>query len=124
MGKKHHDVRVFMHRAFAVFLTVFLISDVGRVYASRNLEIIAQQNESSQADAMRAEALKLMEEGLRLFEQGSKESLVAAKNKNEKKLAIAKSQPKKLTFLVTQYIPIPKTKELKVNPKIKVSNLN
>ncbi|WP_414619592.1 hypothetical protein [Calothrix sp. CCY 0018] len=61
MGKKYHDVRVLMHRA-AVFLTVFLISDVGRVYASRNLQIIAQQGET-QTDATRAEVIKLMEEG-------------------------------------------------------------
>ena len=40
MGKKHQDVRVLMHPAFAVFLTVFLISDVGTVYASKNLEIL------------------------------------------------------------------------------------
>ncbi|MGF1676912.1 MAG: tetratricopeptide repeat protein [Rivularia sp. (in: cyanobacteria)] len=66
MSKKHHDVRVLTHRAFAVFLSVFLISDVGRVYASRNLEIIAQQGET-QPDVTRAEAVKLTEEGLELF---------------------------------------------------------
>ena len=80
MSKKHHHVRILIHRAFAVFFTEFLISDVGGVYASRNLEIIAQQGET-QADAMRAEALKLMEEGVQLFEQGSKESLLAARDK-------------------------------------------
>ncbi|MGB7381286.1 MAG: tetratricopeptide repeat protein, partial [Rivularia sp. (in: cyanobacteria)] len=81
MGKKHHDVRVLMHRAFAVFLTVFLISDVGRVYASRNLEI-AQQVETRWG-ATKAEALKLINQGRKLFEQGSKESLLAARKKFE-----------------------------------------
>ena len=76
MDKKHHDVRVLMHRVFAVFLTVFLISDVGRVYASRNLQIIAQQKET-RADTTRAEALKLIKEGLQLQKQGSKESLLS-----------------------------------------------
>ncbi len=82
MSKKHHHVRALMHRAFAVFLTVFLISDVGRVYASRNLQIIVQQKQT-QLDAMRAEANKLMQEGLQLFKQGSKESLLAARKKWE-----------------------------------------
>ncbi|BAY83479.1 TPR domain protein [Calothrix parasitica NIES-267] len=81
MSKKHHHVRVLIYRAFAIFLTVFLISDVGRVYASRNLQIIAQQEEA-QADAMRAEALKLTQEGLQLlFDEGSKESILAARKK-------------------------------------------
>ncbi|MBF2016433.1 MAG: CHAT domain-containing protein [Rivularia sp. T60_A2020_040] len=88
MSKKHHDVRVIMHRAFAVFLTVFLISDVGRVYASRNLEIIAQQGET-QPDVTRAEAVKLTEEGLELFnKQGGKESLLAARKKLEAALVL------------------------------------
>ncbi len=89
MGKKHHHVRVLMHRAFVVFLTVFLISDVGRVYASRNLQIIAQQKES-QPNATEAEALKLMQEGLRLFKQGSKESLLAARKKHQAALVLWK----------------------------------
>ncbi len=88
MSKKYHDVRVLMHRAFAVFLTVFLISDVGSVYASRNLEI-AQQGET-RSDAMRAEAFKLFQEGLQLFEQGSKESLLAARKKLEAALVLWK----------------------------------
>jgi CHAT domain-containing protein len=88
MSKKHHHVRVLMHRAFVVFLTVFLISDVGRVYASRNLQIIAQQKESSQLNATQAEALKLIKEGLRLFKQGSKESLLAARKKFEASLVL------------------------------------
>ena len=81
MSKKHHHVRILIHRAFAIFFTVFLISDVGRVYAFRNLQIIAQQKESSQLDATEAEALKLTEEGVQLFKQGSKESLLAARKK-------------------------------------------
>ena len=80
MSKKHHHVRILMHRAFAVFLTVFLISDVGRVYASRNLQIIAQLKET-QLNATEAEAIKLTEEGVQLFKQGSKESLLAARKK-------------------------------------------
>ncbi|MGB6294858.1 MAG: tetratricopeptide repeat protein, partial [Rivularia sp. (in: cyanobacteria)] len=87
MSKKHHHVRVLMHRAFVVFLTVFLISDVGRVYASRNLEIIAQQGET-QPDATEAEAIKLMQEGLQLQKQGSKESLLIARNKFEAALVL------------------------------------
>ncbi|MGB7378736.1 MAG: CHAT domain-containing protein [Rivularia sp. (in: cyanobacteria)] len=88
MSKKHHDVRVLTHRAFAVFLTLFLISDVGRVYASRNLEIIAQQGET-QPDVTRAEAVKLTEEGLELFnKQGGKESLLAARKKLEAALVL------------------------------------
>ena len=86
MSKKYHDVRVLMHRAFAVFLTVFLISDVGSVYASRNLEI-AQQGET-RSDATRAEAEKLTQEGLQLFKQGSKESLLAASKKFEAALVL------------------------------------
>ena len=90
MGRKYHDVRVLIHRAFAVFLTVFLISYVGRVYASRNLEIIAQQRET-QADAIAEfEALKLMEEGLRLKKQGSKESLLIGRKKYEAALVLWK----------------------------------
>ncbi|MBV6622054.1 MAG: CHAT domain-containing protein [Rivularia sp. (in: Bacteria)] len=88
MSKKHHHVRVLIHRAFAVFLTVFLISDMGRVYASRNLEIIAQQKGSSQLEAIGAEAEKLTQEAIQLFEQGSKESLLAAKKKIESAIAI------------------------------------
>jgi hypothetical protein len=80
MSKKHHQVRVLTHRAFAVFLTVFLISDVGRVYASRNLEIIAQRGET-RSDATETEALKLTQEAVKLFKKGSKESLLAARNK-------------------------------------------
>jgi hypothetical protein len=88
MGKKHHDVQVLMHHAFAIFLIVFLISDVGRVYASRSLELIAQQRET-QADAIAEfEALKLTQEGLQLFKQGSKESLLAARNKFEAALVL------------------------------------
>ena len=79
MSKQHHHVRVLTHRAFAVFLTVFLISDVGRVYASRNLEI-AQQGET-QSDASVAEAIKLTQQAVQLFKQGSKESLLAARKK-------------------------------------------
>ncbi|MGB3652303.1 MAG: tetratricopeptide repeat protein, partial [Rivularia sp. (in: cyanobacteria)] len=86
MGKKHQDVRVLMHPAFAVFLTVFLISDVGTVYASKNLEI-AQQKET-QADATEAEAKKLTLEGFELFKQGSKESLLAAREKYEAALVL------------------------------------
>ncbi|MGB6296701.1 MAG: tetratricopeptide repeat protein, partial [Rivularia sp. (in: cyanobacteria)] len=82
MSKQHYHVRALMHRAFAVFLTVFLISDVGRVYASRNLQIIAQQGEA-QTDAMRAEAEKLTQEGLQLYKQGNKESLLRARKKYE-----------------------------------------
>ncbi len=88
MSKKHHDVRVLMYRAFVVFLTVFLISDVGSVYASRNLEIIAQRRET-RLDAMRAEAEKLTLEAVKLFNQGSKESLLAAKKKNEAALVLS-----------------------------------
>ena len=81
MSEKHHHVRVLIHRAFAVFLTVFLISDVGSVYASRNLQIIAQQKET-QLNATQAEALNLTEEGLQLlFDRGSKESILAARKK-------------------------------------------
>ena len=88
MSRKYYDVRFFMHRAFVVFLTVFLISDVGRVYASRDLEFIAQQGENSQADVMRAEAKKLTEEGTQLFKQGTAESLVAARKKLEAALVL------------------------------------
>ncbi len=86
MSKQHYDVRALTHRAFAVFLTVFLISDVGRVYASRNLEI-AQQGET-RSDATRAEAEKLSNEALQLFNQGSKESLLAARKKWEAALIL------------------------------------
>ena len=86
MSKKHHHVRDLMHRAFVVFLTVFLISDVGRVYASRNLQI-AQQGET-QADATEAEAEKLSNEALQLFKEGSKESLLTARKKNEAALVL------------------------------------
>ena len=83
MSKKHHHVRILIHRAFAVFFTVFLISDVGGVYASRNLGIIAQRGEISPAHASTLEAIKLIEEASGLFKQGSKESLLAAKKKFE-----------------------------------------
>ena len=101
MGKKNHDVRVLMHRAFAVFLTVFLISDVGRVYASRNLEIIPQQGEA-QADATEAEAIKLMQEGLQLQKQGIKESLLIARNKFEAALVLWKKLGDKKLQAVTR----------------------
>ncbi len=105
MGKKHHHVRVLMHRSFAVFLTVFLISDVGRVYASSNLQIIAQQKESSQLNATEAEALKLMQEGLQLQKQGSKESLLIARNKFEAALVLWKKLgDKKLQAVTLNYI--------------------
>ena len=87
MSKKYYDVQVLMHRAFIVFLTVFLISDVGRVYASRNLEIIAQQRQT-QADAIRTKAEKLTQEGLQLFQERTAKSLIAARKKNEEALVL------------------------------------
>ncbi len=75
------------HRAFAVFLTVFLISDVGTAYAGRDLEVIAQQGET-RSDATEAEAKKLTQEALQLFKQGSKESLLAARKKFEAALVL------------------------------------
>ncbi|MEM9926951.1 MAG: CHAT domain-containing protein [Cyanobacteria bacterium P01_D01_bin.50] len=80
---KKQNIKVLMHRAFVVFLTVFLINDVGTVYAGRNLEIIAQQGGGSQTNATRAEAEKLTEEGFQLFQQGTAESLIAARKKWE-----------------------------------------
>ncbi len=77
-----------MHRAFVVFFTILLINDMGIAYAGRNLEIIAQQGRSSQQDATRAEAEKLTKEGLKLFKQGTKESLLAARNKFESALVL------------------------------------
>ncbi|MGD1910426.1 MAG: hypothetical protein ACFB2X_06090 [Rivularia sp. (in: cyanobacteria)] len=66
---KKQNIKVLMHRAFVVFL----INDVGTVYAGRNLKIIAQQGGSSQTNATRAEAQKLTEEGTLLFQQGTAE---------------------------------------------------
>ena len=66
---KKQNIKVLMHRAFGVFL----INDVGTVYAGRNLKIIAQQGGSSQTNATRAEAQKLTEEGTLLFQQGTAE---------------------------------------------------
>ena len=88
MSNKYYDVRVLMHRAFIVFLTVFLISDVGRVYASRNLEIIAQQGRSSQQDTIRAEAEKLEQEAFQLFQVKTAESLIAARKKNQEAMVL------------------------------------
>ena len=75
------------HRAFAVFLTVFLISDVGTAYAGRDLEVIAQQGET-RSDATETEARKLTLEGQKLFKQGSKESLLAARTKWKEALVL------------------------------------
>ena len=75
------------HRAFAVFLSVFLISDVGTAYAKQNSEVIAQQGET-RSDATETEARKLTLEGQKLFKQGSKESLLAARTKWKEALVL------------------------------------
>ena len=88
MSKKYLYARILMHRAFVVFFTLFLISDVQKTYAFKNQQIIAQQKENSQPNATRAEAEKLTQEGLQLFKQGSKESLLAARKKWEAALVL------------------------------------
>ncbi|MEM7555612.1 MAG: tetratricopeptide repeat protein [Cyanobacteria bacterium P01_A01_bin.84] len=88
MSKKHLSIPTFLHRAFAAFLTVFLLSDVGITYAFKNQQIIAQQQESSQTSAIRTEAEKLFKEGLELYKQGSKELLLTAIKKFQAALVL------------------------------------
>ncbi|MEO0966748.1 MAG: CHAT domain-containing protein [Cyanobacteria bacterium J06639_18] len=109
MEKKNRDIRVLMHRTYAVVFTMFLISNVGTAYAGRNLEIIAQQEIKSQTDATRAEAKKLVQEGLQLFKQDTADSLLAARKKWEaalvlwRKLEDKKSEANILRAIATVY---------------------
>ena len=85
--KQRQGIGVFTHRAFAVFLTVFLISEAGTVYAGEDLEVITQEWESSPY-VTRVEAEKLTDEGLELLKQGTAESLIAARKKFEAALVL------------------------------------
>ena len=88
MGKQHLCVPGLIHRAFAAFLTIFLMSYVGKAFAGQDLPIIAQQGGDSQRNATRAEAKKLTLEGIQLLKQGTKESLLAARKKFEAALVL------------------------------------
>ncbi|MGD1873258.1 MAG: tetratricopeptide repeat protein [Mastigocoleus sp.] len=87
-AKKHQGISTFTYRAFALLVTVFLMTEVGTVYAGINLEIIAQKEENSQSSAKQKEVIKLTDEGFKLFKQGTPESLVAARKKFEASLVL------------------------------------
>ncbi|MEM7714752.1 MAG: CHAT domain-containing tetratricopeptide repeat protein [Cyanobacteria bacterium P01_A01_bin.68] len=101
MDKQHLYIRVLMHRAFVVFLTILLINDMGTAFAGRNSPIIAQQGGDSQRDATRTEADKLTQEGVQLLKQGTKESLLAARKKFEAALVLRRKLDDKVWQAVT-----------------------
>ena len=87
-NKQHQSIRVFTHRAFAVFITLLLISEARTAYAGEGLQKIAQQGKTSQQNTTGSEAIKLTKEGLELFKKGTPESLIAARKKFESALIL------------------------------------
>ncbi len=73
MKKRHHKLKSFTYLAFAVFVSVLLLSQVGTVRAGRSLMEMAQ-GETSQSDA-RGEAERVFDEAMKLYRQGTAESL-------------------------------------------------
>jgi tetratricopeptide (TPR) repeat protein len=78
----------FSHYGLIALLSVVLVSESVGARATLAQLQIAQQPTTIQPDATRAEAMKLMKEGVELFKQGTAESLVAARNKWEQALIL------------------------------------
>jgi hypothetical protein len=73
--------------AIALLSVVLLSESVGARDTLKHLQI-AQQPVTTQPDATRAEAEKLSNEGMQLYQQGSAESLLAARQKWEQALVL------------------------------------
>ena len=84
MGKEikneHWNIQVFTHRTFAVFFSLLLLSDVG--IAAGRYELKAQQQPKSQQETSAA-AKRVFNEGFKLYQQGTAESLRQAIGKWE-----------------------------------------
>jgi tetratricopeptide (TPR) repeat protein len=82
---EHRNIQVFTHRTFAVFISLLLLSDVG--IAAGRYEVKAQQQPKSQL-ATSAAAKRLFDEGFKLYQQGTAESLRQAIGKWEEALKL------------------------------------
>jgi tetratricopeptide (TPR) repeat protein len=104
MGKQinnqHWNIQVFTHRTFTVFISLLLLSNVG--IAAGRYEVKAQQQPQSQQETSAA-AKRLFDEGFKLYEQGTAESLRQAIGKWEEALKLYRQINDKkweaLTFL-------------------------
>ena len=83
--KRHWDIRVFTYRTFAVFISMLLLSNVG-LAAGRDEVKVQQQPRSQQAT--RAAAEQALNEGMKLYQQGTAESLRQAIGKWEEALRL------------------------------------
>ncbi len=85
-GKKQHwNVRVFTYRTFAVFISMLLLSNVG-LAAGRD-DVKAQQQPREQQRTSAA-AERVFDEGMKLYDQGTAESLRYSIDKWEEALKL------------------------------------
>jgi CHAT domain-containing protein/predicted negative regulator of RcsB-dependent stress response len=90
MGKEiknqHWNIQVFTHRSFAVFISLLLLSDVGIAAGRYEVKIAQQQPKSQQETSAAAE--RVFNEGFKLYQQGTAESLRQAIGKWEEALKL------------------------------------
>jgi CHAT domain-containing protein/tetratricopeptide (TPR) repeat protein len=90
MGKElknqHWNIQIFTHRSFAVFISLLLLSDVGIAAGRYEVKIAQQQPKSQQETSAAAE--RLFDEGFKLYQQGTAESLRQAIGKWEQALKL------------------------------------
>ena len=88
---KPHKIRFYQtltKRAVVLFISLFLLSESSAVSAGNYGLKIAQKLETTQQNNTRAEAIKLTDEGLQLFKQGTAESLTKAREKFQAALVL------------------------------------
>lgn len=71
--KPHWNIRVITQRTLVVFFSMLLLSDVG--IANGRLEVKIAQQQSQSQQATRAAAKQAFDEGIKLYQQGTAESL-------------------------------------------------
>ncbi|MBD2606430.1 CHAT domain-containing protein [Scytonema hofmannii FACHB-248] len=103
MGKEikneHWNIQVFTHRTFAVFISLLLLSDVGIAAGRYELKIAQQQPKSQQATSAAAE--RAYDEGFKLYQQGTAESLRQAIGKWEEALKLYRQIDDKKSEAIT-----------------------
>ncbi|MDJ0697239.1 CHAT domain-containing tetratricopeptide repeat protein [Mastigocoleus sp. MO_188.B34] len=95
--------RIVTNSTFVLFISLFLLSQ-SNIASAGNYELeIAQQSVTNNQDATRAKAQRLTVEGLKLFEQGTPESLKQAINKWERALELWQKlgEDKKTLIIIT-----------------------
>ena len=105
MGKEiknqHWNIQIFTHRTFAVFISLLLLSDVGIAAGRYEVKIAQQQPKSQQETSAAAE--RVFDEGIKLYRQGTAESLRQAIGKWEEALKLYRQindkKSEALTFL-------------------------